>query len=208
MSKKRIKVSAAYNDFTKKIKQLRSFDEKNQNNFNKKLLSKSQLYILTESAFFSGFREYENFIRDVFLLYSQGKPRTNGDIVTTYLNPTDFFHAEKLIKSSMHFLDWNTPDTIIARSELYLKNGFPFKQPYITNKAKLLDYKKIRNHIAHNSPESLGKYKNILISYYGTLPLKIPSVGEYLVLTSKNDINKYNLIVFFDLMEDMAINII
>ena len=202
--KKRIKVSAVYNDFSKELKRLKQLDKNNQINFQNGLLSNKQIHILVESNFFSVFREYENYIRDIFLLYTQEKCRKNGTNVKSYLKPKDFFHAEKLMQSSLNFLDWNSPDTIIERSEVYLKDGFPIKSPYTINRVKLTEYKKLRNHIAHNSFQSLAAYKKVLRTYYGTNPLSIPSVGEYLLLTSKNDPNKYNLLEFFDLIEDMA----
>ena len=204
MSKKRVKISAAYNDFNRQINSLKAFDRSNQVNFQNKSISKKQLHILTESIFFYGFREYENLVRDVFVLYTQEKKRTNGDKVTSYLKPKDFFHAENLIKSSMQFLDWNTPDIIIDRSVLYLKEGYPIKTPYTVNRTKLTLYKKLRNHIAHNSAESLHGFKKILRGYYGTNPIRIPTVGEYLLFTSKEDRMKYHLLEFFELIEDMA----
>lgn len=204
MARKRIKISAAYNDFCSQIASLRNFDATNQTNFQSNKLSKKQLHFLTESIFFNAFREYENLVRDIFILYTQEKKRTNGRKVKSYLQPRDFYHAENLIKSSMQFLDWNTPNTIIERSELYLKDGYPIKIPYTANRTALFQYKRLRNHIAHNSVESLSGFKKILRSYYGTNPLKVPSVGEYLVLTSKQDATKYHLLEFFDMIEDMA----
>jgi hypothetical protein len=207
MSRKRIKISAPYNDFSNTINGLKILDSNNQSNFQSRLLSKKQLHILTESIFFTGFREYENFIRDIFLLYTQEKNKRNGDTVISYLKPKDFFHAEKMVQSSMSFLDWNSPDTVIERSELYLKDGFPIKIPYTAYRSSLSDFKILRNHIAHNSTHSLNGYLKVLRSYYGTNPLKIPSVGEYLLLTSKRDRTKYHLLEFFKLLEDLANNI-
>lgn len=204
MSKKRIKISAVYNDFVKEIASLRNFDKTNQENFQNHKLSKRQLYILTESVFFNAFREYENFVRDIFLLYTQEKKNENGDKIKSYLKPKDFFHAEKLIQSSMKIIDWNSPDTIIERAELYLKDGFPIKIPYTTNRTKFSTYRTIRNHIAHNSTKSLEDYKKVLRAYYGTNPLTNPSVGEYLLLTSKVNRRNYNLLDFFKLLDDMA----
>lgn len=204
MAKKRIKISAAYNDFCSQINSLKSFDSTNQTNFQNNGLSKKQLHFLTESIFFNAFREYENLVRDVFLLYTQEKKRMDGRKVTSYLNPKDFFHAESLIKSSMPFLDWNTPNKVIERSELYLKDGYPIKTPYTVYRTELFQYKRLRNHIAHNSAESLKSYMKVLRSYFGTNPLNTPNVGEYLVLTSKQDGTKYHLLEFFDLIEEMA----
>lgn len=204
MARKRIKISAAYNDFSKQLVSLKKFDGHNQVNFQNNTISKKQLHFLTESIFFNAFRDYENLVRDVFILYTQEKKRSNGQKVKSYLKPKDFFHAENLIKSSMPFLDWNSPDTLISRSELYLKDGYPIKDPYSANRTELTNFKRLRNHIAHNSVESLSAYKKVLRSYYGVNPLRVPSVGEYLLLTSKTDNTKYHLLEFFDLLEDMA----
>lgn len=207
MIKKRIKISAVYNHFTKEIRSLRNFDSNNQTNFQNGNLTIKQIHILVEAVFFNAFREYENFIRDIFLLYCQEKTNANGDKIKSYLNPKDFFHTEKLIQSSMNVVDWNSPDTIIERSELFLKDGFPVKTPYTTNKNSLTNFKLIRNHIAHNSSKSLQSFKKILRIYYGVNPLTIPSVGEYLLLSSRVNHQNYNLLDFFDLLEEMAENL-
>lgn len=204
MAKKRIKVAAPYKDFLRQIRSLKKFDQSNQSSFQKKTLSKKQLHLLTESIFFAAFREYENLIRDLFILYTQEKKKRNGEKVFSYLQPVDFFHAENLIKSSMEVLDWNSPDNIIKRSELYLKDGYPIKEPYAAKRTFLLKFKKLRNHIAHNSLKSLREYKKILKDYYGTEPIKIPNAGEFLLYSSKIDPSQYQLLEFFDNVEDLA----
>ncbi|MNY60875.1 hypothetical protein D3C86_1974850 [compost metagenome] len=85
-----------------------------------------------------------------------------------------------------------------------MKDGFPIKIPYTINRTKFSSYKSLRNHIAHNSTKSLEDYKKVLRAYFGTNPLINPSVGEYLLLTSKQDRRKYHLLEFFQLLEDMA----
>lgn len=207
MNKKRIKTSAVYNDFIHEINSLKKLDELNQNNFQSKKISKKQLFVLTEFIFFNSFISYENYIRDIFLLYVLGKKNSNNDNITSYLKPKDFFHAEKLIQSSMNILDWNNPDTIIERSELFLKNGFPIKIQYTTNKARLNSYKSLRNHIAHKSSKSLENYKKVVRAYYGVNPLVTPSVGEYLLLSSKVDSSKYHLLEAFDLFTMLSKNL-
>lgn len=207
MAKKRIKISGAYNEFIHELTVYKNFDRANQRSFDRRALSSKQLHILTESVFFNSFILYENFVRDVFLLYTQGKKNRNRDAITSYLNPIDFFHAEKLIQSSMQVVDWNTPDIMINRAELYLKDGIPIKLPYIANRNRLQTAKTLRNHIAHNSIKSLQAYKSVLIAHYGALPIRIPSVGEYLLLTSRTNRNNYILMDFFELIEEMAINL-
>lgn len=72
-------------------------------------------------------------MRDVFLLYCLEKRPQTGKKVGSYLKPKSFHHAEQLIQSSMPFLDWVSPETVVSRAELYLDQGFPIKLPVATN---------------------------------------------------------------------------
>lgn len=206
MPKARRKISAVYNDFYKEIKQLEKLDQKNQAKFSneKNRIFKYQLIILTEALFFAAFREYENFLREVFLLYCLEKSPRSGIVVKSYLKPKDFLHAESLIKSSMRFIDWANTSNLISRAEIYLQQGHPIKTPLSTNLDTLNDYRYIRNHIAHNSPESLEEYKKVLRKHLGTIPMNIPRPGEFLLLIDKKTPSKYKLLAFFDLMEKIA----
>ncbi len=204
---KRTKISAAYNHFEKQVRKIRRLDSDNQKNFADGTLKSSQMNLLCESLFFAIYREFENYVRDIFILYSQEKPRSSGKKVKSYLKPKNFFHAEKMMKSSMNFLDWNSPDQIIERSELYLKDGFPIKHPFTTNLTRMRDYKKIRNHIAHNSLESFRGFKVVVRRYYGVDPIPFPDVGSYLQLTSRADPTKYHLLEAIDSLESMAISL-
>ena len=163
-----------------------------------------QLHLLTEYTFFVAFRTYEGFIRDLFLLYCLEKPHSSGKRVVSYLRSKDFIHTETLIQSSMPFLDWTSPDKVIERAETYLKNGFPIKLPYETNVQSLRDFKHIRNHIAHNSRESLEDFRKVVKRHYGTMPLVTPSPGEFLLLPDRVNPTKYKLLVFFDLIKKIA----
>lgn len=204
--KARRKISAIKADFLSEIKRLQKFDAENQKKYSagKPSLSKREISLLTESIFFSAFREYENFIRDVFLIYSLGNSKYQRRKIISYLQPKDFFHAEKLMQSSMPFLEWNSPDEIIERSELYFVNGYPFKVPYATNLQALKDYKRVRNHIAHNSSASLAQYIKVLKNHYGTIPLNTPSPGEFLLESERRFPGRYKLLTFFDLIINMA----
>ncbi len=185
------------------------FDAENQRRFGAMLgrangLSPKQLHLLTESVFFTAFREYEAFVRDVFVLYCLEKEPSSGKRVRSYLRPRNFAHAEQLMQSSMPFLDWTNPATVIDRAELYLQDGFPVKLPFTTNQDVLRDYKRIRNHIAHGSSQSMVEYKKVLRKHYTTVPLVTPAPGEFLLATERNRANQYKLLTFFDLMRAMA----
>lgn len=201
----RLKISASYNDFTNEIERLRRFDYQNQTNYAAGLLNNKQLHLLVESIFFTGFRLYEGFVREVFILYCMEKrPRSNAK-VSSYLKPKNFLHSEQLLKSSMSFIDWNSPDSIIERAETYLVNGHPIKLPYSANKNTLKNYKKIRNQIAHDSIESFQAYKKVVEHYYhGTTPFVIPSPGQFLMLSSRTNLSNYQLLDFFDFMFSIA----
>jgi hypothetical protein len=107
----------------------------------------------------------------------------------------------------MPFLDWASPDTVIERSELYLEGGFPVKLPYTTNLSSLRTFRRIRNHIAHNSSGSLEEFKKVLKDHYSTIPLKIPKPGEFLLVSEEGNGTKYKLLAFFDLMRTLSVHL-
>lgn len=199
-------VSAVLRDFLAEFHRLENFDAENQRNFARitqpNAISKKQLFLLTEAIYFSGFRAYENFIRDIFLLYCMRKKTASGKVTKSFVRPRNFQHAENLIKSSMPFLDWSSPDRIIQRSELYLDNRVPIKDAITNHIEALRDYKKIRNHIAHNSIESLKEYKKVLLKHYAVIPLTIPAPGEFLL--QSDGAGAYKLLTFFTAMRSIA----
>jgi hypothetical protein len=206
--KNRIKISAAYNSFIQEIARLERFDYQNHLKFNNNELTKAQMELMVESIFFAGFRAYEGFIREIFVLYCLEKTTTRKASIKSYLKPKNFEHSELLVKSSMPFLDWTKPETVIERSELYLENGYPIKLPYTTNLQQLKSFKTLRNHIAHNSIESEIQYEKIVRTYYhGVRPLKIPTPGQYLMLTSRTIPGNYLLLDFFGLMKTISIDL-
>jgi len=203
MGLSRRKIKTVYKDFQKELKRLEIFDSQNQRNYVSRKLSKQQLHLLTEIIFFAAFRAYENFIRDIFLLYCMEKKPRTGSRIKSYLRPKTFDHAEELIQSSMPFLDWANPETVVERAELYLEDGFPVKTPYTTNLAALRTFRRIRNHIAHNSSSSLQDFKKVLKDHYGTIPINIPKPGEFLLVREKNSA-KYKLLSFLELMRELS----
>lgn len=208
----RRKTSAVLRVFLHELHRLERFDSENQKKFSAATnkagrLSKKQIHLLTESIFFAAFRSYEGFVRDVFLLYCLGVRPSGKHRVVSYLQPRNFSHASQLLQSGMPHLDWTSPDTVLQRAETYLRDGYPFKLPYSTNLEALRDCKRLRNHIAHNSSESMEEYKKAVQRHYKTLPLVIPSPGEFLVLPDTTQPAKYILLSFFHLLRQVASNI-
>lgn len=188
---------------------LRSLDDKNQAQFPRiagsggKGLTKPQMVLLSEAVFFAAFRSYEQFLRNIFLLYCCGRQPSRRKRARSYMNPRSLKHAEVLVKSSMPFLDWSSPDTLVARSKTFLKDGYPVQPAITSNIERLRDLKKIRNHIAHMSGESLQEFEKVVKKHFGTLPLIVPRPGEYLLLPSKK--NNYYLREHLDTIEGVAV---
>ena len=183
------KPSSAFAALKAELVTLRALDARNQAQYalasSLNGLTKAQMSLLTEAVFFAAFRSYEQFLRNVFLLYCCGIQPSKRKLVRSFLQPRSFSHAEELVKSDMPFLDWSSPDVLLERSEAYLKDGFPLKTPLTANMELLRELKKLRNHIAHMSGESLQEYKKVLKAHFGTVPLRIPRPGEYLLLPSR-----------------------
>ncbi|GAB2461206.1 hypothetical protein GCM10011375_12180 [Hymenobacter qilianensis] len=191
-------------NFLDETLKVRHFDRDNQLSFSRRNINLWQLHILTESVFLKSFRNYENYLRDIFTNYCCEAATVSGTAVVSFLKPRDSDHAETLLKSAMPFLDWSSPISVISRAEVYLQDGIPVKSILIAKTQNLKNYKLIRNHIAHNSKESSLEYNKVLKSYFSTFPLTPPPPGEFLLMPSKKAANKYNLILFFDEIEAVA----
>jgi len=206
-----LKPSICLSTLKTELNNLRSLDSKNQTQFaasasksGKVGITKTQLHLLTEAIFFTAFRAYEQFLRNIFLLYCCGIQPRKRKLVRSYLNPRSIKHAGVLIQSSMPYLDWSSPDILLERAETYLKDGYPIKKAISTDVDLLRDLKKIRNHIAHMSNESLREFKKVVKKHYSTIPLRIPKPGEFLLLTSRKAKGSYYLQYYLQLIEDVA----
>lgn len=211
----KIKPSNCLSSLKKEISILREIDDKNQRLFavsmtktNSQGITKVQMDYLTEAVFFAAFRAYEQFLRNIFIIYCCGVHSGKRRLVRSYLQPRSIQHAEELIQSSMPFLDWSSPDTLLERSETYLKDGYPIKAAIATNLIILKELKKIRNHIAHMSKESLEEFKKVVKNHYGTLPLKIPRPGEFLILQSRRTSGCCYLREYMQIIESVATSMI
>jgi hypothetical protein len=143
-------------------------------------LATTQLYIINEAILLRAFRALENLAEEAFIHYAFGNPTLSGAPVTSFIRPKDSRHAYEILRSSQPFLEWNSPQTVISRAETYLENGGPIKAAYASKQSLIIDIRRIRNHIAHNSQVSLEEYKKLLNNYLLTIPLVIPEPGDFL----------------------------
>jgi hypothetical protein len=202
----RRKITAVRSDFRKEIGRLLNLDRDNQRRLASGVgaINKQQMYTLTESVFFYTYRCYENLVRDIFILCCLGKPNMVGIRAHSYLRPKNFSHAEDLIKSSLRYVEWSNPDELIKRADLYLKDGEPIKTVLISNRVILHDIRKLRNHIAHNSSFSRTAYIDVIRRKIGTVPLRLPSVGEFLLTSDGRAPHRYHLLTYMEDIERVA----
>jgi hypothetical protein len=124
------------------------------------------------------------------------------------VNPTDRAHARAIVTSSQPFLDWTSPNVLMDRCETYLAEG-PIRDAIASSREHLLQAKKIRNHIAHNSRESQAEFVKIVRAFYLTDPAVIPSAGEFLAHRPTTGVAKKGdvLSFFMDKLSSTAIAI-
>ncbi|WP_158744362.1 hypothetical protein [Acidisphaera sp. L21] len=207
----RRKVSAAHKVFNGAIDKLIILDGHNQSRFRAgpgrptpKILTVTQLHVITEGIFTRAFRTFETFVEEVFVLYAMKKPSRSGRVGTPYLLPKSPEHTMELLQSNMVFLEWNSPDVIVKRSELYFQDGYPVKAAFTMNLQLLQDARWVRNHIAHNSRQSVSKYNGVLRRAYGTLPIKAISPGEFLQSTNTSSPGTHYLLSFLSGFKKVA----
>ena len=206
--KQRRKVDAVYRDLAVEIDRLTKFNLANQKAYSSasgRSVTFRQLILLNEAVFFAAFRAYESFVQDVFLLYCLERRPKSGKRVYSHLKPTSFTHAAELLSGTTKGpLDWNDPDNVIRRAELFLRDGFPMKQPYSGSKQLFNEMRRVRNHIAHRSSASYDKYLAVLRAHYGTVPMSVPEPGEFLLFRSVADGGGYRLVTYLQFFKDVG----
>lgn len=207
----RRKVGTAYAEFISEINLLSRLDLQNQNRYragpgrpSRSTLSKSQLFLITEGIFTRAFSSYERFLEETFLLYARGKPTMSGASVKTYLSPRSTVHAREIIKSHMNYLEWNSPNTIIKRCDIYLDEMNPLRNAMTAHANALGNMRKIRNAIAHRSNEAQEGYQSVLRAELRALPVRVPAPGEFLLMTNPRTPKNYFLVSYLDTLKDVA----
>lgn len=191
---------------------LRRLDEQNQLRFypgpgrpSRERLTKRQMHLLSESILARAFSKYESILEEIFILYCQGKPGMSGVPVGSYLSPTSPGHARSLVKSGMTFLEWNSPDNVIARCETYLLPDNPIFLAITTNRERLSNIRKVRNAIAHASVEAAAQLRSVIRSELGVLPPRPMTAGEFLITSDRNAPRpQYYLRSYLEVLERVA----
>ncbi|HHH9280145.1 TPA: hypothetical protein ACP31J_002773 [Pseudomonas aeruginosa] len=170
----------------------------------------AERYLLYEAIFLRLYRAYENLLENVFLAYISGETTGSGVAVTTFVSPANKEHARAIITSSQPFLDWTSPSVVMKRAETYIDTGEPVRSAVAASQNHLLQAKKIRNHIAHNSSESEKEFMKVVQAILLTLPLSAISAGELLANTPTAGpcARKEVLTYFLERLESTALGLI
>ncbi|MDG4895044.1 hypothetical protein P9272_15860 [Mesorhizobium sp. WSM4976] len=207
----RRKVSAVHAGFIQELDALLRLDAQNQRRYRPgpgrpgpATLSKHQMILMTESVFIKAFSHYELFLEEVFILYTRNRPTRGGHRVPSFILPKDGEHARDILKSGMPFLEWNSPDTIVRRCEVYLHDGDPIKRSITAYSARLQRMKAIRNAIAHRSAEAAQRYNNVVRAELRAAPLQPLSPGEFLLSTDPATPASYFLLSYLGIFRSVA----
>ncbi len=157
--------------------------------FNAKMLSYQQVYsnlalasnatddpnvesnALAEGTFLKAFVAYETFLEATFIHFCNGGSSLNGFLATSRLANCDWAQARAILKGSQQYLDWAKPQAVRERARLFLTDGEPITGCIDPRAPDLGDIHKIRNMIAHESPEAGPAYTEVLVRMFTAAPL-------------------------------------
>jgi hypothetical protein len=207
------RIDTAHQAFLVELRRLRAIDRENQSRFRlaapgarSASLSNVQFSLLSEGVFSISFRQFERFLEEVFVLYAKGKRSPSGQRARPFIAPRSSDHALDLMQSAMTFLEWNSPDKVISRAELYLRDGAPVKNVITAHRTVFDDARIIRNHIAHDSRESLRRYRSVAARRLRIAPANVPAPGVFLQQTDPST-GSYFLLTFLDGFERIALDL-
>ena len=118
--------------------------------------------LIINNAFINVVNAWEKFLEKSVVAYSMGEKSLNGNCPTCYILPKDDEHALQLIKGEVQYFDWSTRDKIVQMSERVFENGEPYKTTLNSINSILLQIKKLRNNIAHDSNKSNNEFDTLV----------------------------------------------
>lgn len=130
-------------------------------------LPQIQLEIIVELAFLRIFIAWENFLEGSFIRYLMGAKSPSGYKPKAFVNPYNMEHALNFISQGKDYVKWNSASDVIDRSDVFFKNGEPFKNTLEASTTDLNEMNTIRNRIAHKSKSSQEKFNSLIRFKFG-----------------------------------------
>ncbi|NPV14383.1 hypothetical protein HPY86_05575 [candidate division WOR-3 bacterium] len=123
--------------------------------------------LVYELSFLKMYLAWEWFIEETFILYMLGEKTDSGYAPNRYVFPRDKNHAYAIITSGRRYAKWLNLNFIKKKSELFFKDGEPFKRVLCDNadiNRALQNMTTLRNAIVHISQTSREEYESMLES--------------------------------------------
>ena len=139
---------------------------------------------LAEALAFRTYRAYERFTRAVFLHGCASTTTTSGRSIVSKLRCHDWETAENILKIGSRFLDWGNPEITMTLANLVFENGFPVVEVIGPVRSTLVDLRRVRNFIAHDSKEAANGFIKATRNYVGT-GVPTPDTAGMLLLSRK-----------------------
>lgn len=136
--------------------------------------------VAAEGIFLRGFTIYERTLDRLFLAYCTGSKGLDGAQPTCRLANCDEAQALAIAKNGFRFLDWSSPKSVRERADLFFLDGEPFRTGVDPRATSLSEMEKIRNRIAHFSPEAELGYLSVQRALFGTERVFEMSPGQLL----------------------------
>lgn len=118
--------------------------------------------LIINSAFINVVTAWENFLERSAIAYALSTESIKGHLPVCFIQPKDEEHASDLIKGSVNYFDWLSREQIVNMAERIFKNGEPYKSVISGINSHLVNIKKLRNNIAHNSRKSNAEFDTLV----------------------------------------------
>ena len=158
-------------------------------------LRQIQKELVIELAFLRIFIAWEAFLEESFFRYLVGGKSCSGKRPKKFINPPNIKKAIEIVAGERNrYIKWNLSEENIARSEIYFKNGEPYKNTLEVISSDIKDMNTIRNRITHHSRASKDKFAEFIRQESGH-GIKGMTPGRFLL---RNKANTTPAITYFD----------
>lgn len=135
-------------------------------------------FFLAEAVVFRMFRVVERLSRAAFLECCVVERSLNGIEIVSKLRCPDHDMAEEILKSGNRFLDWGDVVAVQKVAGLVFENGFPIRDFLSPVHSQLVDLKRFRNFVAHDSKEAREGFLKSRHQYLRVGDVAPESVGK------------------------------
>ncbi len=157
--------------------------------------------IFAEAVFLRSFAAFEVDLERLFLHYVTGGASLGGATAKTYLAISDENQARNLTRAGWRYLSWAKPQQVRQTAQNYMLNGWPISDMMNAKAQDLADCERVRNRIAHHSPEAVVQFGLVQRNWLQTERVFSLSPGQFLRIRSRR-LQKLHLEHYLEAMND------